>query len=80
MLFLWKFYCGYLSTGEQLFLKNCNVPNVCAFCSDIREHRFHLFVDCVFAIESWREADICVVNGHQNHFISWLGNMFDQNR
>ena len=51
-LFLWKLCCCYLPMGEQLFLKGCTVSNVCVFCGDISEHPFHLFVDCVFAMES----------------------------
>jgi ribonuclease HI len=49
----WRLMHDKLPTDDNLMLRGCLLPSVCSLCFQQVETSFHLFFDCVFAVNIW---------------------------
>ena len=50
---VWRLMMGKLPTGENLKHRGCNLPSMCSLCCKTEESSFHLFFECIYAVNIW---------------------------
>lgn len=52
-LLVWRLMLDKLPTDENLSARGCSFPSMCSLCNNHEETSFHLFFECVYAINLW---------------------------
>ncbi|CAN1157627.1 Putative ribonuclease H protein At1g65750 [Linum perenne] len=73
---LWRAARGVLSTREVLQQRGMMVPWSCGVCGGNPENTWHLFIDCDFARDCWRESGFDQIVGNyrdaSESFQEWI--------
>lgn len=75
-IFLWRFCKNTIPVRDLLRHKGVSVPTLCPFCNLADEHMVHMFFECSFANQCWRQVNmICDVMNSESAS-KWLLDKF----
>lgn len=52
-LLVWRLMLGKLPADENLSTRGCYLPSTCSLCGNHSETSFHLFFECLYAVNLW---------------------------
>lgn len=76
-MFFWTLCSMHLPTKDVLCMKRVNCDQVCTLCGLANESTIHLFANCSFACDYWRELDATWQLSYVDSAHSWFEEMWD---